>query len=114
MDNGKKLADVVGAVDRAEMKHHLTGGKINAPVFHRTGITAACRVDSPSVCPYTRMQGQNSIVSVIWRISHYKFYIRSGTSIPSRAIPFLMVFATFLAITKRTVFSCSVSALRIE
>ena len=32
---------------------------------------------------------------------------------PSRAIPFLIVFATFLAMTRRTTFSSSVSALRM-
>lgn len=40
-------------------------------------------------------------------------YIRSGTSIPRRAIPFLRVFATFLAMTRRVSFSSWVSAPRM-
>lgn len=40
-------------------------------------------------------------------------YIRSGTSMPRRAIPFLRVFATFLAMTRRVSFSSCVSAPRM-
>lgn len=40
-------------------------------------------------------------------------YILSGTSIPNRAIPFLITLATFLARTRRVIFSASESALRI-
>ena len=40
-------------------------------------------------------------------------YIRSGTSMPRRAIPFLRVFATFLAMTRRVSFSSWVSAPRM-
>ena len=40
-------------------------------------------------------------------------YIRSGTSIPRRAMPFLRVLATFLAMTRRVSFSSSVSAPRM-
>ena len=43
--------------------------------------------------------------------SGWGLYILSGTSIPSNAIPFLMTLATFLAITRRVIFSASVSAL---
>ena len=42
------------------------------------------------------------------------YYILSGTSMPSNAMPFLMVFATFLASTRRTAFSLALSAPRIE
>ena len=42
------------------------------------------------------------------------YYILSGTSMPSSAMPFLMVFATFWASTKRTAFSSALSAPRIE
>lgn len=37
-------------------------------------------------------------------------YMRSGTSIPSRAMPFLIIFATFLASTSRVMRVCSLSA----
>ena len=42
------------------------------------------------------------------------YYILSGTSMPSSAMPFLMVLATFLASTRRTAFSSALSAPRIE
>ena len=42
------------------------------------------------------------------------YYILSGTSMPSSAMPFLMVFATFWASTRRTAFSSALSAPRIE
>ena len=37
-------------------------------------------------------------------------YIRSGTSIPSKAMPLLIIFATFLASIRRTAFSLAPSA----
>ena len=54
-----------------------------------------------------------------WRVALVYFflssyYILSGTSMPSSAMPFLMVFATFLASTRRTAFSSALSAPRIE
>jgi hypothetical protein len=41
-------------------------------------------------------------------------YMRSGTSMPSSAMPFFNVLPTFCARTRRTTFSSSVSAPRIE
>ena len=41
-------------------------------------------------------------------------YILSGTSMPSSAMPFLMVFATLAASIRRNCFCSCVSALRIE
>ena len=41
-------------------------------------------------------------------------YMRSGTSMPNSAIPFFKVLPTFCANTRRTTFSSSVSAPRIE
>ena len=40
-------------------------------------------------------------------------YIRSGTSIPSNSMPFLITFATFWASTRRVIRSFSASVLRI-
>ena len=44
----------------------------------------------------------------------FRLYILSGTSIPRRLMPFLIILATFLAMTRRTVFFCSSGSLRIE
>ena len=48
------------------------------------------------------------------RMAFLMLYMRSGTSIPSSAMPFFSVLPTFCARTRRTTFSSSVSAPRIE
>ena len=48
------------------------------------------------------------------RMAFLLLYMRSGTSMPSSAMPFLSVLPTFCARTRRTTFSSSVSAPRIE
>ena len=55
-----------------------------------------------------------ALQQVLRRFAEPVNYILSGTSIPSRAIAFLMVFATLAAMHRRTCFCSSVSALRIE
>lgn len=46
MDDGEKFADVVRAVDGAEMKNLAPLGEKDAAVFHRTGIAGAGGVDT--------------------------------------------------------------------
>ena len=46
VDDGEKLADVVRAVDGAEMKDLARFGEEDAAVFHRTGIAGAGGVDT--------------------------------------------------------------------
>ena len=46
MDDGEKFADVVRAVDGAEMKNLARFGEEDAAVFHRTGIAGAGGVDT--------------------------------------------------------------------
>lgn len=46
MDDGEKFADVVRAVDGAEMKDLAPLGEEDAAVFHRTGIAGAGGVDT--------------------------------------------------------------------
>ena len=60
MDNGKELSDVVCAVHWPETEHLLTGGQVDAAILHLAGIAAACRINSPCVCPYPKGQGQQS------------------------------------------------------
>ena len=48
------------------------------------------------------------------RMAFLLLYMRSGTSMPSSAMPFFSVLPTFCARTRRTTFSSSVSAPRIE
>ena len=52
VDDGEKLADVVGAVDRTIMENLGTGLKVDALVFHRTGIAGTGGIHSPSVGYY--------------------------------------------------------------
>jgi len=63
VDDGEKLADVVGAVDRTIMENLGTGLKVDALVFHRTGIAGTGGIHSPSVGSYLVGQRQNGIVS---------------------------------------------------
>ena len=111
MNDGEELPDVISAVNRTEMKHLIARLQIDGLIFHRPGITRTSGIHSPSVCPYFRMQRQDSIVAIIRRVLHH---ILSGTSIPSSPIPFLMILATFLASTRRKSFFCSSGSLRIE
>ena len=50
VDDGEKLADVVGAVDRTIVENLGTGLKVDALVFHRTGIAGTGGIHSPGVC----------------------------------------------------------------
>ena len=52
VDDGEKLADVVGAVDRTIMEDLGTGLKVDALVFHRTGIAGTGGIHSPGVGYY--------------------------------------------------------------
>ena len=52
VDDGEKLADVVGAVDRTIMENLGTGLKVDALVFHRTGIAGTGGIHSPGVGYY--------------------------------------------------------------
>ena len=63
VDDGEKLADVVGAVDRAIVENLGTGLKVDALVFHRTGIAGTGGIHSPGVGSYLVGQRQNGIVS---------------------------------------------------
>ena len=63
VDDGEKLADVVGAVDRTIVENLGTGLKVDALVFHRTWIAGTGGIHSPSVGSYLVGQRQNGIVS---------------------------------------------------
>ena len=52
VDDGEELADVVGAVDRTIVENLGTGLKVDALVFHRTGIAGTGGIHSPSVGYY--------------------------------------------------------------
>ena len=58
--------------------------------------------------------GGGALGEWLWCFFCPLYYILSGTSMPSSAMPFLMVFATFWASTRRTAFSSALSAPRIE
>ncbi len=49
MNNGKKLTDIVRSVHRAIVEYLLSGGKIDASILHRPGITAASGIHGPCV-----------------------------------------------------------------
>ena len=55
VDDGEELADVVGAVDRTIVENLRTSLKINALVFHRTGISGAGCIHSPGAVSYTHL-----------------------------------------------------------
>ena len=63
VDDGEELADVVGAVDRTIVENLRTSLKINALVFHRTGISGAGCIHSPGVRLHLIGQRQDCIVS---------------------------------------------------
>ena len=63
VDDGEKLADVVGAVDRTIMENLGTGLKVDALVFHRTRIAGTGGIHSPGVGSYLVGQRQDCIVS---------------------------------------------------
>lgn len=68
VNDGQKLPDIVGAVDRSEMKHPIARLQVDGLILHRPGITATGRIHSPRIRPYVRMQRQYGIVAIIRRI----------------------------------------------
>ena len=70
VDDGKKLADVVCAVNGTEMEHLGTCGEIDTLIFHRTRVARACRVYSPSVGKNVGMEWQYGVVTIVRRILH--------------------------------------------
>ena len=50
VDDGEKLADVVGAVDRTIVENLSAGLKVDALVFHRTRIAGTGSIYSPGIC----------------------------------------------------------------
>ena len=122
MDNRQKLSDIIRAVNRTIMEHTSPRLQIDGLIFHRSGITRTGCIYSPCVCPHLWRQGQYGVMSVIWGILHIVLlscspllsYILSGTSMPRRPMPLLMILATFLASIRRTAFFCSSGSLRIE
>ena len=120
MDDGQKLTDIVRAEDRAEVKHPGTCGQVDGLVFHYPGIARAGGVHRPRVGPYLRGQRKYGVVAVVGRIGQRlsfghngQVYMRSGTSMPSRAMPFLIILATLAASTSRSTFFSSLSAFRM-
>lgn len=71
MDDGEKLAYVVGAVDGAEMENSLPRGKVYALIFHGARIAAASRIHSPSICADLHRQRQHCVVAVSRGRKHY-------------------------------------------
>ena len=63
MDDGKELADVVGAVNGTIVENLLTCLEINALVFHRTRIARTGCIHSPGIRLYLVGQRQHGIVS---------------------------------------------------
>ena len=39
MNNGKEFTDIIGTINRTEMKDLLASKQINSPILHGTGIT---------------------------------------------------------------------------
>ena len=50
VDDGEKLADVVGAVDRTIVENLSASLKVDALVFHRTRISGTGCIYSPGIC----------------------------------------------------------------
>ena len=117
--NSQKLAYIVGSMQRPEMKNLCPCRQIDSLILHRTRVPAASSVNSPRACPYLFGKWKHGVMAIIGRIYRRVLhqlkadYMRSGTSIPSSPIPFLMVLATLAAITRRVSFSASVLALSI-
>ena len=70
MNYGKKLTNIICAVDGSEMEYLCTGGKVDTLVFHRSGITRASRIHSPPVCRHLHRQRQHCIMTIIRRVLH--------------------------------------------
>ena len=49
MNNGQELTDIVGAINRAVMKHHLPRLEINATIFHLTRISRTGRINGQGI-----------------------------------------------------------------
>lgn len=64
MNDGEKLPDVVGAVDRTIVEHTIACLQVDGLIFHRTWVARACSIHSPRICPYLWGQGQNRVVAV--------------------------------------------------
>ncbi len=58
MNNGQELTDVIGAINRAVMKHHLPRLEINATVFHLARISRTGRINGQGVGRHFRWQMQ--------------------------------------------------------
>ena len=69
VNDGQKLPDIVGAVDRSEMKHPIARLQVDGLILHRPGITATGRIHSPRIRPYVRMQRQYGIIPIIRRVA---------------------------------------------
>ena len=52
MDDGKKLADIVGAVDRTIVENLCASLKVDALVFHRTGVSRTSGIHCPGISIY--------------------------------------------------------------
>ena len=63
MDDGEKLADVVGAVDRTIVENLGTGLKVDALVFHRTGIAGTGGITAQALA--TTSLGRGKTVSFL-------------------------------------------------
>ena len=116
MNNSEELPDIVRAMNRAKMKNPIARCQINSLIFHRARISRTSRIHRPSVCPYLQRQWKYGIMTICGGINefcHQLSYMRSGTSIPNSPIAFLMIFATFLASTRRKSFFCSSGSLRM-
>ena len=76
MHDGQELADVVRAIDRAEMEYGLARAQVNAPVFHRAWIAAAGCIDCQSLCRHFGREWQHGVVAVLWHIGGGIFRLR--------------------------------------
>ena len=117
MDDGQELANVIGAIEGTIVEHLFPCGQVYGLVFHGARVSAAARVHCPGIGFHLQRQWQHGIVSPLRRVFQFLLchaYMRSGTSMPSRAMPFLMTLPTLLANTSRVIFSSWLSALRME
>ena len=57
VDNGEKLTNVICTVHRAEMKHLLEAGQVNAPILHHARIAATGRIHGQGSPPLSAMAG---------------------------------------------------------
>ena len=70
MNDGKKLSDVIGAMNRAIMEYTVARLQIDGLIFHRTRIARAGRIHSPRISPYFHRQGKYGVVAVVGRVLH--------------------------------------------